>query len=135
MGPGAPLLFVLETSTHSPLLVWVLEKIHTPNWVNTATMTVETRGWTPPQEGNLIDIVDMVMSQAPPPHQVPAASVDLVQREPDCYIVRKARYERRRLLILKNCKIKKILNRTHLTQSRMACAFSLTHSLYPNIYP
>ncbi|KAE8299707.1 hypothetical protein D5F01_LYC02120 [Larimichthys crocea] len=54
-------------------------------------MTVETRGWTPPQEGNLIDIVDMVMSQAPPPHQVPAASVDLVQREPDCYIVRKAR--------------------------------------------
>ncbi|KAM7386010.1 hypothetical protein PAMP_002036 [Pampus punctatissimus] len=73
--PPTPLT-VPETQTHSPRLVPAPENIRTPKLVTMATMTEETGGWTPPQEGNLIDITEPVVSQAPPPHPTPTAFED-----------------------------------------------------------
>ncbi|KAE8277673.1 hypothetical protein D5F01_LYC24322 [Larimichthys crocea] len=66
-----PSLIVPETPTNSPLPVQALERPRAPTLVTTATMTVETGGWSPPQEENLIDIADPLISQVPPPHLTP----------------------------------------------------------------
>ncbi|KAE8277736.1 hypothetical protein D5F01_LYC18033 [Larimichthys crocea] len=73
---------VPETPAHSPPPVQVPERARTPSRVDTATMTVETGGWSPPQEGNIINIMDTAIPQEPPPHLTPAASVDLLPQSP-----------------------------------------------------